>query len=114
MTFAIGIIIFALIMLYRTVRQRQQQRITKQWLIVWSIVWLLLIVLALAPQTADFLAATVGVGRGADLFVYIAILFLLYAEYRGLVRAKKIQEEQTELVRRIALDHAVLPEGHDT
>ncbi len=106
MLFQIAIIAFALIMLLRTWKQHSAQKVTKQWLVLWAVVWLVIIAVAIAPQTADAIAAIVGVGRGADLFVYIAILFLLYAEYRTLVRTKKLHEQQTELVRRIAIENA--------
>lgn len=110
MAFQIGIILFALLMLVRTWQQHARQKVTKQWLVLWAVVWAVIIIVALAPQTADVIASIVGVGRGADLFVYIAILFLLYAEYRTLVRTKKLHEQQTELVRRIAIERAVSPE----
>lgn len=110
MAFQIGLIIFAALMLLRTWQQHAHQKVTKQWLISWAVVWTVIIIVALAPQSADLVASVVGVGRGADLFVYIAILFLLYAEYRTLVRTKKLHEQQTELVRRIAIERAVHPE----
>ncbi len=106
MLFQIAIIAFALLMLFRTWRQHRAQKVAKQWMLLWAVVWVVIVAVALAPQTADVIASIVGVGRGADLFVYIAILFLLYAEYRTLVRTKKLEEQHTELVRRIAIDHA--------
>lgn len=109
MLFQIAIITFAVLMLLRTWTQQRAQKVAKQWLALWAVIWIVIIAVALAPQTADVIAGIVGVGRGADLFVYIAILFLLYAEYRSLVRTKKLQEQQTELVRRIAIDRAELP-----
>lgn len=110
MVFKIGILVFAVWMLLRTWQQHARQKVTKQWLVTWGVIWVALAVVALVPQTADGIASIVGVGRGADLFMYVAILFLLYAEYRTLVRTKKLHEQQTELVRRIAIERAVLPE----
>lgn len=110
MAFQIGLIIFAVLMLLRTWQQHAHQKVTKQWLMTWGVIWVAVIVVALVPQTADLIASVVGIGRGADLFIYVAILFLLYAEYRTLVRTKKLHEQQTELVRRIAIERAVHPE----
>lgn len=114
MLFQIAIITFAVLMLLRTWTQQRAQKVAKQWLALWAVIWIVIIAVALAPQTADVIASVVGVGRGADLFVYIAILFLLYAEYRSLVRTKKLQEQQTELVRRIAIDRAEVPRNEAT
>ena len=79
MFFQVAIIAFAVLMLLRTWTQQRAQKVAKQWLALWAIIWIVIIAVALAPQTADVIAGIVGVGRGADLFVYIAILFLLYA-----------------------------------
>ncbi len=110
MVFKVSIIVFALLMLVRTWQQYAHQKVTKQWMMTWGVVWCAMFVVALLPQTADVLAQYVGVGRGADLFMYVAILFLFYAEYRTLVRTKRLHEQQTELVRRIAIERAVHPE----
>lgn len=112
MAFKIALILFALFASLRTWRQYKAQKVTRQWFVIWSILWLLIIVVALVPQTTDMLAANVGVGRGADLLVYIAVVFLLYAQFRTMVRTKKLHEQQTELVRRIAIERAASPGSH--
>ena len=67
--------------------------------------WLVVIGVAVTPQSTDIVASFVGVGRGADLLVYLAVTFLLYAVLRLMVRQQKMSEEITELVRKIAVDH---------
>lgn len=114
MVFKIALILFAVFAALRTWRQYRAQKATRQWFVLWSVVWLLVIGVAVAPQTSDLLAANVGVGRGADLLVYVAIVFLLYAQFRTMVRTKKLHEQQTELVRRIAIERAAAPGSHAT
>lgn len=114
MAFKIALIIFALFASLRTWRQYKAQKVTRQWFVLWLFVWALVIVVAVAPQTTDILASNVGVGRGADLLVYIAIVFLLYGQFRNMVRTKRLHEQHTELVRRIAIERAASPESHAT
>jgi len=72
---------------------------------VWSVLWLVVAGVALMPQATDRIAAFAGVGRGADLLVYLAVTFLLYAVLRLMLRQQKMSEEITELVRKIAIDN---------
>lgn len=112
MVFKIVLILFALFATLRTWNQYTAQKVTRQWFILWAVLWVLVIGVAIAPQTTDVLADVAGVGRGADLFMYVAILFLLYGQFRMMVRTKKLHEQQTALVRRIAIERASAPGSH--
>lgn len=112
MVFSIALVLFALFATLRTWKQYKAQKVTRHWFFLWAVLWLIVIGVAVAPQTTDILASNVGIGRGADLLVYIAIVFLLYAQFRGMVRTKKLHEQQTELVRRIAIERASVPGSH--
>ena len=79
------------------------------WYILWTLLWLAVIIVALLPQATDPLAQLVGVERGADLLVYIAIVVLAYGLYRVLVRLEKVQKEITEVVRKVAIDKVQEP-----
>lgn len=114
MIFQIALTLFALLMIVRTYRQYHRHIVTRQWAMLWTLIWFLVIGVAIWPKTTDFLAAQVGVGRGADLLVYLAILFLLFAQFRLFVRTQRLHEQQTELVRRIAIERAASPHDHAT
>lgn len=58
------------------------------------------------PSAADKLAHIVGVGRGADLIMYVSIMFFFVAGIILYSRIRKIEAEQTELVRKIAVQRA--------
>jgi hypothetical protein len=105
MLFQIFLIAFSGYAIARSVRQYVRKDVSKYWVCVWSVLWLIVIGVALMPQATDRIAAFAGVGRGADLLVYLAVIFLLYAVLRLMVRQQKMSEEITELVRTIAIDH---------
>lgn len=117
MLFQIGVILFALLVILRTYGQYKKEQVSRYWLLAFSWVWIVVAGSALVPRATDTVAQWVGVERGADMLVYIAVLVLLYGVYRLLVRTQRMHEEITELVRQIALVNAKIPvkkEGNDT
>lgn len=65
----------------------------------WIIVWVLIAAVFWSPEIASRLAQATGVGRGADLIIYIAIITIVYLLYRVFVRLERIDREITILTR---------------
>ncbi len=72
-------------------------------LLIWFIFWIALGVVAILPETTSILAKLVGVGRGADLAVYLALLLLFSLVFKLLVKIENVERELTRLVRTLAL-----------
>lgn len=106
MLFTIFLVAFAIFAIVRTYGQYVKRQVSKYWFITWTSLWAVVVLAALAPEFTDVLARIVGVERGADLFVYTAVVILAYAVYRLMVRQQKLNEEVTELVRTIAIERA--------
>lgn len=113
MIFQIFLIAFAVIAIVRTWRQYHREHISAHWMQVWFSLWLIVILVAISPITTDKLAQFVGVGRGADLLVYVAILFLLYGVSRIIATQEKQRKELTDLVRKIAIENVAIKEGDE-
>ncbi len=109
MIFQVSLILFAAFALMRTYRQYKNETISRYWLLLWSFLWLTVIGVALWPQTTDLIAQYVGVERGADLLLYIAVVVLAYLEYRSMMRQERLHRELTDLVRKVAIDRAEDP-----
>lgn len=60
----------------------------------------------LFPDYTNVIAHKLGVGRGADLLFYLAILFFLFVILKLFSRLKKVENNLTELVRKQALKEA--------
>ena len=103
MIFQIFLIIFAVFAVSRVSRQYAKRKVSVHWFVLWTALWITVIVVALWPKNTDIVATWVGVGRGADLIVYLSTVFLFYGLYRSMVRQEKMHQEVTELVRRIAI-----------
>lgn len=67
------------------------------------VVWLATAGAIASPETIQHMAGWLGIGRGADVVLYLfvlAFLFVSFYQYAGLVR---LQRQVTEVVRRLAI-----------
>src|SRR5690554_153740 len=64
-----------------------------------------------APQVWTFAARLLGVGRGADLLLYITVLAFLGFVATTYRRFRRIERDMTELARQVALQGAQAPKG---
>jgi len=98
------ILVFACFAITRTVLQFKQGALTIAWLLFWILFWISAGFVALLPQTADTLARIVGVGRGADVIVYLSLIAVFYLIFRLYVHIDSLENEITRLVRKLSLD----------
>jgi hypothetical protein len=61
------------------------------------------VVAVLAPETTDDLAKLVGVGRGADLVTYLAIIVVMFVLVHYYSKFVELQRKLTELAREMAI-----------
>lgn len=106
MIFQIALGLFACFALSRVFLQYRKKQVSLQWLLSFGFLWVAVLIVAFIPWATDILAKLVGVGRGADLLVYCAIVVLMYAVYRLLVNQQKLERDITVLTRKVAIDRA--------
>ena len=106
MTIKILILIFILFIVWRTCLRYRKKDITGRELIIWIFFWCLVAGATILPQKTDIIASWLGVGRGADLFVYISIIVLFFLTFRIIVKLEKIDRDITRIVRQKALTEA--------
>ncbi|KKW30984.1 MAG: hypothetical protein UY76_C0069G0003 [Candidatus Uhrbacteria bacterium GW2011_GWA2_52_8d] len=98
------IIVFALFAVTRTVLQFKKGAVSRHWLLFWILFWVGAGTVAVLPQTADTLARIVGVGRGADVVIYLSLIVIFYLIFRLYVKIEQVESEITRLVRKLAID----------
>ena len=72
-------------------------------LIFWLIFWLVVATVVWQPDLSTQLANRLGVGRGADLVMYVSVAVLFYLMFRQTVRLEKIERNITKIVREMAI-----------
>jgi len=97
------IIAFLLFAASRVLLRFKDRSISIGELIFWMLLWIGAGVITLLPQSTDFLAKILGVGRGVDAIIYIAIIILFYGMFRLYVKMEHIEHEITDIVRKTAL-----------
>lgn len=70
---------------------------------VWASVWLAAGVAMLWPQVTSRAAGALGIGRGADLVFYCAVVIMLIGFWMVYLHLRRVRREITLLVRRQAL-----------
>lgn len=98
------LVIFFLVAISRVVSRYRLGDLSGRGIILWILFWIIAGVVVLSPDSASYLARLVGVGRGADLVVYVALAGLFFIIFRLMVKIEKINKDITKIVRKIALD----------
>lgn len=91
--------IFIVFILFKLFLQKQKSQISLMSFLIWVLLWLVVLVVFWLPDSTSYLAAWLGIGRGADLAVYISIVVIFYMIFRIFVRLNTIDENITKLVR---------------
>jgi hypothetical protein len=102
----IVIVLFALNVLVRTFLRFRRGNIAAVEFLWWSCFWGAAIVCVLAPGITQWFAGILGVGRGADAVFYLGLIGLSYAFFRAYLRIRHVEQELTQLVRKLALKEA--------
>ena len=97
---AVGLVILILI---KTIADFKKNKITLAYFLFWMGLWLVILIVAVLPQITGFFAKLLGVGRGVDVAIYFAIIFIFFILFEIITRLEKIKQEITEIVRHLAL-----------
>jgi len=72
-------------------------------LIFWLIVWVGATLAVIFPDKTSQLAVFLGIGRGADVIVYLSLALLFYLVFRQNVLIENLETKISKLIREIAL-----------
>ena len=99
----IVLVILALLAWSRALNGLRRGTLSLTPFILWSLVWISVIVVSLRPETTVVLARIVGVGRGVDLAIYLALMLVFFLLFRLFARIEGLERQLTQLVRTEAL-----------
>ncbi len=103
MIIKIILLAFIFFAVYRLLRKYRERTVGTRWLVLWLIFWLLAAIVVISPEVTTRLANLVGIGRGSDLAVYLAVLGLYYLMFRLMVRIEKMERDISKIVEELAL-----------
>jgi len=98
------LLLFILSVVFSVIFKFKRKEISAKEFVFWIFLWASVLVAVIYPHTTDKIAKIVGVGRGADLLIYISIFVLFFIIFKIFVKLEKIERNITKIVRKIALD----------
>jgi small membrane protein len=105
LAFQIIVVVFCLYAALRVGQKAKSRSISRRWGVLWLVFWLGVGLVVALPWTTSLLAARLGVTRGVDLVVYVAIIALFYLVFRLTLKIEKLEGNITRLVREISLSN---------
>ena len=101
--FLLTLVLFAVTRVIQKYRQRGIQLLEFS---IWLLVWAGAIFIILFPDATNFLAALLGIWRGADLVLYTSLLVIFYLVFRIHLALDRVEQEITAIVQAMALNQA--------
>ncbi|HEX7155396.1 MAG TPA: DUF2304 domain-containing protein [Thermoanaerobaculia bacterium] len=102
-TFQLVILPLLLLLVVVTGLGVARHRMTPRIGVAWIVLWLAAAVAIAFPNSLQRVARVAGIGRPADLVMYVAILGALAGFFLVYLRFRRLDEQITKLVRELAL-----------
>jgi len=103
--FQIIFIVFLILTLFRLLKKLKSRQISHGLFVVWFILWLVMGIVIVFPFLMSRLAEIAGIGRGVDLAIYVAVIILLYTQFKLYHRLEEQDKKISHLVRKIAINN---------
>ncbi len=94
---------FILVILIRLCRRLKNQQIRVTNFLIWLFFWLIAGTIVIYPESTNYLAHFLGIGRGADVVVYFSLAIIFYFIFYFTVRLHVIDVKIAKIVRNISL-----------
>ncbi|MBZ9571025.1 DUF2304 family protein [Methanobrevibacter sp. TMH8] len=104
MLYQVLVIIIAIVAILLIFDRYHKKKTSIQTFILWVILWVILAIFTIVPESSNILAHLIGIGRGLDLVLIFAIIGSYYLIFRVYLKIEKIDQDITELVRKISMD----------
>lgn len=101
--FQIIFISFSLFAILSVWQKAKQGFLGKKGKIFWLIFWGLSVVVVIWPDSVQKIADYLGIGRGADLVVYCAIVVIFFVLFKLNIKIEGMKKDLTKIVRKDSL-----------
>ena len=96
--------LFFLFALVKVIGRWRAGDLSKGALVWWCLFWVAAGVVVLLPNSTAYFAKLAGIGRGADLVVYLSLAVIFFIIFRLMIKIEMLSKDITKLARKIALD----------
>lgn len=95
--------LFALFAIGNVLKRRREGLLGPKGFVFWIFFWLIAAAAVLSPNSTTVLANYLGIGRGADLVLYVSLAVMFFILFRLHVKIESIGRDITTVVRGRAL-----------
>ncbi len=103
MVIQILLTVFFLFALVKVIARFRVGDLAKGGLVLWSLFWVAAAVVVLLPNSTAYFAKLVGIGRGADLVVYVSLAAIFFIIFKLMMKVESLNKDITKLTRKMAL-----------
>lgn len=97
------LLVFLLFAVSRVLLQLRQGNLTVVSFLFWGGVFIAAMIGVLEPEVTSSFARLLGIGRGADVVIYLSIVILFYLIFRITIAIEEVRGEITYIIRQLAL-----------
>ncbi|UCE59832.1 MAG: DUF2304 domain-containing protein [Phycisphaerales bacterium] len=110
--FQIVALIFLAVVLIATVAAAIRGAISRREGFAWALTWLVAGIAIARPEFTTVVARKLGIGRGANLVLYCAVVLMLVGFLMVYARLRRLRHEMTLIVRHLAIRDAMSKPQH--
>ena len=112
--FQLVVLVPLLFLVTQTIRGALHGQIRKRVALMWLALWLGSAAALLWPKMTVIAAKRMGIGRGADLVMYLSVLLMLVGFFYIYTRFRRLDRQITQLVRALAVENPRRPNSPTT
>lgn len=102
--FQVFFILFSFFAFANVISKKREGLLSIFGAIFWGGFWLLADVVVLSPDSTTIFANKLGIGRGTDFIVYVALVIIFFVLFRLHIKLHEIQRDITISIRKEALE----------
>ena len=94
-TFQILLVLFALFAVFSVAQKKKQGLLGPKGSVFWVLFWIAVAIVVAWPTSVQKIADHIGIGRGADLVIYISVAVIFYLLFRLNVKMESLKRDLT-------------------
>lgn len=99
----VAIVVLVLFFYSRAILRLKDGQITMWEFVLWTVIWGSVAVAIFVPSLLSKISQSVGITRGLDLVVPLALIVVFYMVFRSYIKIEQLEQDLTKMTRVVAL-----------
>ncbi len=102
--FQVLLVLFCLFAIVGVLKRKEDDLLGPKGALFWILFWMVVAVVVVWPNIVQRLADYIGIGRGADLVIYLSIAAIFYLLFKLHVKMEGLKRDFTKVIRQDSLE----------